>query len=109
MDWSGWVNPETPKARAAGLMHRLQSLTIGTDEDTTPNPLTEHRSFLAQPDHAAAWGQHSTLLDATTTALPPGRRVVALGEVDGCRTLPTPTGAAPPPGSAVPETVSMRM
>jgi hypothetical protein len=54
MDWSGWVNPETPKARAAGLMHRLQSLTIGTDEDTTPNPLTEHRSFLAQPDHVVA-------------------------------------------------------
>ena len=35
------------------------------------------------PDHAAARGQPSTLLDVTTTALPPGRRVVALGEVDG--------------------------
>ncbi len=61
MDWSGWVNPETPKARAAGLMHPLQSLTIGTDEDTTPNPLTEHRSFLA---NAQPCGGPEVALDA---------------------------------------------
>ena len=44
MGWSGWVNPETPKARAAGLMHPLQSLTIGARRGHHLDPLTEGHS-----------------------------------------------------------------
>ncbi|MGH3572622.1 MAG: transposase [Pseudonocardiaceae bacterium] len=39
IDWSGWVNPETPKARAAGLTHPLQSMTIKTRRGHHPEPL----------------------------------------------------------------------
>jgi hypothetical protein len=31
---AGWVNPATPKARAAGLKRPLRSMTINADEDT---------------------------------------------------------------------------
>jgi hypothetical protein len=52
-----WVNPETPKARAAGLSRHLQSMTIAADED--PNtPFTQHR--VACPARAlvcACYGQ----------------------------------------------------
>jgi transposase InsO family protein len=41
-DWSGWVNPETPKTCAAGLMRPLQSMAIRASRGRAPppNPLT---------------------------------------------------------------------
>jgi transposase len=39
MDWSRWVNPETPKARAAELTHPLQSLTIKARQGHHPEAL----------------------------------------------------------------------
>jgi hypothetical protein len=44
--------------------------------------LVRHLVDLAKPDRAAARGQPSTHRDHARSALPPGRRVVALGEVD---------------------------
>jgi transposase IS116/IS110/IS902 family protein len=51
-DWRGWINPETPKARAAGLMHPLQSLTIEARRGHQPEPL--------DTDIGASWRSPTT-------------------------------------------------
>ncbi|MCA1707533.1 MAG: hypothetical protein LC808_31395, partial [Actinobacteria bacterium] len=53
---------------------------------------------LAEPDHAAARGQRSTRPERTRVALPPGRRVVALG---GGRWDATPCPPNPVPPALV--------
>jgi hypothetical protein len=66
-DCSGWVNPETPKARAAGLTHP---------------PRQRHKSFLASPDRTVAGWQPSPQSAAVVAKLagrprggsPPGGR-----------------------------------
>ncbi len=96
IDWSGWVNPETPKARAAGLTRPLQSLTIKTRRGHHPEPLDR--------DIGASWRSPTTRRPGGSprrdrcvrrVALPPGCRVVALRGAGGMP--PPPAHLAQPP------------